>query len=206
MLNESAQARRTFAAVLRVAMVVVLALGGAVGTATALTPDDAYQVGYAANLAAGDSFVDLTNAGTAGVNICANVYVLAADEQLIACCTCPLTPNALESISVRKDLVSNPLTPGTPDAVSIVVTASTNNPCNAAQPATYTSGLRVWGTTIHQAPDGSYQDTETPFQTAPVNAREVARLTSTCGFIQANGSFYGICKTCSPGARGGQKQ
>lgn len=51
-------------------------------------------------------------------DICANVYVLADDQQLIACCACPLTPNHLQTLSVKNDLVSNTLTPGIPTDVT----------------------------------------------------------------------------------------
>src|SRR5690242_6193497 len=87
-------------------------------------PADAYQVRYAANMNIGDSVVNLTNTGTQGGfeptgNICANVYVWAEDQQLVACCACPLTPNHLKTLSVRNDLISNTLTPGVPIGVSI---------------------------------------------------------------------------------------
>src|SRR5581483_3510124 len=82
-------------------------------------PADTFQLGYAANLSLGDSYVNLTNASggfePAG-NICANIYVFAEDQQLIACCACPLTPNHLKTLSVRNDLIFNPLTPGVPTA------------------------------------------------------------------------------------------
>jgi hypothetical protein len=54
-----------------------------------LVAADAAQIRYAANLGAGQSVVNLTNAGTNGGNdatdyICANVYVFAQDKQLIS--------------------------------------------------------------------------------------------------------------------------
>src|SRR5690348_6487354 len=66
--------------------------------AIAQTPVDAYQVRYVANISIGDSLINMTNAGSldgfdpAG-NICANVYVFSQSQQLVACCTCPLSPN-----------------------------------------------------------------------------------------------------------------
>ncbi|HEV3333060.1 MAG TPA: hypothetical protein VG096_18860 [Bryobacteraceae bacterium] len=104
-------------------------------------PSDAYQIRYAANFGVGDSVVDLTNAGTAGGfdptgDICANVYVFAEDQQLIACCSCPLTPNHLRTLSVRTDLINNTLTPGVPTAVTIGLLASKGTTCNAANVTT----------------------------------------------------------------------
>jgi hypothetical protein len=39
----------------------------------AFAQDDAFQVRYASNLNIGDSVINITNAGTSGGNICANV-------------------------------------------------------------------------------------------------------------------------------------
>jgi len=173
-------------------------------------PPDAYQVRYAANLFIGDSVVNLTNAGTVGGfeplgNICANVYVFAEDQQLVACCSCPLTPNHLKTLSVRNDLISNTLTPGVPTGVTIALLATAGT-CNAAAPGDFVGGLRAWGTTIHQRPDAAYDVTETAFLPADLSATELLKLTSYCGFIQANGSGYGICKSCRTGAAGAARQ
>ena len=172
-------------------------------------PADAYQVRYAANLAAGDSVVNLTNTGIvdgfdpAG-DICANVYVFAEDQQLIACCSCPLTPNHLKTLSVQKDLISNTLTPGVPIGVTVALLASTGGVCN---PSTVTAaalvpGLRAWGTTLHAAPGGGFFGTETAFLPGGLSATELAKLTTYCGFIQADGSGFGICGSCRQGAAG----
>jgi hypothetical protein len=41
---------------------------------------------------------------------------------------------------------------------------------------------------------------------AELSASELLKLTSFCNFIQANGSGFGICKSCRFGALGGQQQ
>ncbi len=186
-------------------------------------PEDAYQVRYAANLSAGDSLINLTSTGgVVGIepasDICANVYVLADDQQLIACCACPLTPNHLQTLSVKNDLVSNTLTPGIPTDVTIALIASSGaETCNAATlPGGVTEdpvylaplarGLRAWGTTLHAAPGGGFAVTETEFSHASLSDSELTKLTSYCGFIQANGSGYGICTSCHLGAAGAEKQ
>jgi hypothetical protein len=181
---------------------------------------DSYQIRYAANLGAGQSVVNITNAGTNGGNdvtdyICANVYVFAEDQQLISCCTCDLSPNDLQTLSVQNDLINNTLTPGVPIGVTIGIVASDDTGhkgCNAAtvDPTKLVSGLRAWGTTLHAAPGGGFAVTETEFSpvglSGPGAGTEFNKMTSFCGFIQANGSKFGICNSCKPGAQGGRKQ
>jgi len=162
---------------------------------------DAFQIRYAANLNVGDSVIDLTNAGSTGGNICANVYAFSPDEQLIACCTCPVTPNGLNSLSARRDLTSNTLTGVRPNSIVIKLLASAGvgGVCNAASPGPLVSGLRAWGTTIHLLPSGAPALTETEFLNATLSASELSRITSLCGFIQVNGSGFGICGSCRTG-------
>ena len=181
----------------------------------AAIPVDAFQVKYAANLNIGDSYVDITNTGAAvplavalpvSQNICANVYTFDPAEELISCCTCSVTPNGLQSLSVLKSLISNPLTPAIPTSVVIKILASTGT-CNAAtvSPRDLTGGLLAWGTTLHQNTStaaASYSVTETAFTQARLSEAEFLHITSTCGFIQSNGSGFGICKGCAAGGLG----
>jgi hypothetical protein len=48
--------------------------------------------------------------------------------------------------------------------------------------------------------------TETNFVNKGLSAAELARITSFCGFIQANGSGFGICRSCRLGGLGGVEQ
>ncbi|HUI81918.1 MAG TPA: hypothetical protein VLY24_28550 [Bryobacteraceae bacterium] len=178
-----------------------------------VVPADSILIGYAANLTVGDSIINLTNvsvgqSGGSDPEICANVYVFAEDQQLIACCTCQLTPNHLQTLSAQKDLISNTLTPGVPLGITTLLVASEGNSgtCDASKPGTLLDGLRAWGTTLHAAPGGAYAVTETPFSIVSFNPTEVARMQQLCGFIEANGSAYGICNSCKTGAAGAQKQ
>jgi len=171
---------------------------------------DVFQVKYAANLNIGDSFVDFTNTGAtvAGVsqNLCANIYTFDPAEELISCCACSVTPNGLQSLSVLKSLISNPLTPAIPSSVVIKVIGSTGGPCNPNGSTTiFAHGLLAWGTTLHQNTSttaASYSVTETAFSQASLSLQEVNHIASTCAFIQADGSGFGICKGCSAGGLG----
>ena len=201
---------------LRVPILLVAALAlsvAAFGQAIPGVPSDAFQVRYAANLNLGDSVINISNAGTqntaagALTNICVNVYAFSPDEQLVSCCSCMVTPNALVSLSVNQDLVSNTLTPAHPNSVVVKLLATAGAACNAstATAATAASGMVAWGTTLHTGPAG-IAVTETGFKEKGLSAAELARITSFCGFIQANGSGFGICRSCRLGGQGAVRQ
>jgi hypothetical protein len=188
--------------------------------------DQPFQVRYASNLAIGDSVVNFSNAGssssvdglaTGGAqngDICANIYAYSPDEQLVSCCSCNVTPNALNSLSVKNDLASNTLTPIIPSALVIKVLATEGGSlCTASKAASVKyedlkQGLLAWGTTIHALPalPGAaveYGVTETAFSTpSTLSSAELYRMTRLCAFIRANGSGYGICKSCKVGGLG----
>lgn len=197
-------------------LLVVLALAtAAFGQGIPGAPSDAFQVRYAANLNVGDSVINISNAGTqntggALTNICANVYAFSPDEQLISCCACTVTPNALVSLSAVSDLISNTLTPARPNSIMVKLIATSGPTCNASSvtAATLAGGMVAWGTTLHAAPTSpvTYSVTETAFSNKDLSPAELARVTSFCGFIQANGSGFGICRSCRLGGQGAVKQ
>ena len=184
--------------------------------AFAQAADTPFQVRYASNLPVGDSVINATNTGASSTvafptqngNICMNVYTFSPDEQLISCCSCPITPDGLVSLSARNDLISNTLTPGVPTSIVVKLLGSTGtaNACNASTVGTgannLTLGLAAWGTTIHAlpvtpgSPATTYGVTETAFTPSTLSAAELTRITTLCGFIQTNGSGFGLCRSC----------
>jgi len=189
----------------------ILALPAAVLLFSAVAlADDTFQVRYASNLNIGDSYVDFTNTGAtvaAGVtrNLCMNVYTFDPGEELISCCACSVTPDGLQSLSVLNSLVSNPLTPSIPTSVVIKVVATSDATCNAATATALAHGALIWGTTLHQntsTASPSYALTEGAFSFADLSAAEFAHITTFCGFIQSDGSGFGICKGCAAGGLG----
>jgi hypothetical protein len=98
--------------------------------------DGQFQVRYAANPAAGESYIDIVNTGANGApllgpgfggatgNICANVYAFSPDEQLISCCSCLITPNGVVDLGVNRDLTIKTLTGVVPTSVVIKVLAT----------------------------------------------------------------------------------
>jgi hypothetical protein len=200
------------------------ALPGAAASATIFVGDP-FQISYAANLNVGDSFVDITNVGTLGAGLqsgtsagttgalCANVYAFAADEAMVACCSCPVTPNGLVALSAKNDLAGNTLTIAVPTSLVIKLIAtvpvggSCNNSAAAIGTAALANGMKSFGTTLHAAPSaGVYGVTERPFSAGTLSEGELTRLGNLCTFILANGSGYGICRACTLGGLGSTRQ
>ena len=167
--------------------------------------DGPFQVKYFANAidANHDSYVDFTNTGANGTNdICVNSYTFAPDEQMVSCCACRVTRNALWSLSVKNDLLANTLTAGIVNSgvIKLLATAPTGTGQAGCDPANATGlavqGMAAWGTTVHAAPGGTFATTETPFTNSTLSAQEQAIMSGYCGFIKITGSGYGICRSC----------
>jgi hypothetical protein len=211
----------------------VQALPGAPAMA-AIFVGDPFQITYTANLNIGDSFVDITNTGASGAgldsgtaasvtgSICANVYVFDASEEILSCCSCPVTPNGLVSLSAQADLVSNPLTNAnhTSIVIKLLATAPVAGSCNnsalLAGGPSLALGMAAWGTSLHAnttitvaPPMGGgtgYDVTEKPFTDSSLSAGEFARLAYSCGAVANVGSGFGVCNSCRLGGLGAQKQ
>ncbi len=183
---------------------------------TVSTPgSDIFQIRYAANLDVGDAAVSIINAGSLSGKdpegrICANVYAFAPTEELISCCSCMVTPNGLNSLSVNRDIMSTVLTGTKPSSIVIKLLASKPNNsglCDPTSPNTsnLVSGMLAWGTSLHPMSSYpvTYGVTETRFTPAELSAAELSRLTTFCQFVKILGSqVTGICKSCQPGALG----
>jgi len=185
--------------------------------------DTPYQVKYTANLNIGDSVINLTNTGASGAgfgsgtsatvtgSICVNVYAFDPTESIVSCCSCPVTPNGLVSLSAQKDLINNPLFPRTPSSVVIklVATAPVGGSCTGsallAGSPVLVNGMLAWATTLHantSTAAGTYSVSETPFANATLSAGERARLAYSCGIVSNMGSGYGVCNSCRLGGLG----
>jgi hypothetical protein len=104
-----------------------------------ITADSPFQVRYAADLNIGESYINITNTGANGTsllgpgfgatyagNICVNVYAFDPDEEMIACCSCLVTPDQTVNLGVNADLTVKTLT-GVPEtSVTVKLLASLN--------------------------------------------------------------------------------
>jgi hypothetical protein len=213
-------------------VLATLAMSAAAFAQTNIWQDGPYQVGFAANLNIGDSEVNLSNDGVnggfytgtaAGVkagNICANVYVFDPSEEEVACCYCLVTPNGLNSLSAKADLISDTLTPAVPQSIVIKIVGSTpassaTAPFGVCNPATVTAttitnGLLAWGATLEPNGASTYGVVNVPFLKAHLSTtaggpNELSDLTSVCAFVISQGTGFGQCKSCGLGALAGGK-
>ena len=179
-----------------------------------------YQVKYATNLSIGDSYFDIQNTAANGDpplgpgvisgansvtgNLCANVYTIDPNEELISCCSYLITPGQTVSLTALTDLAgaSNTATGSAPSSISVKLLASLagtggtgNNCANSAALVAITSttfplaagGLAAWGTTLHQSPgSGPFVTTETPFTPATLSTAELTSLTGRCAALVGN--------------------
>jgi Bacterial Ig-like domain (group 2) len=149
-----------------------------------------------ANVSGIDSTFRITNPGVTGQDLCAMVYVFAADQQMSECCGCRVTTNGLLTLSLNNDLNLNPLTGKVPASGTVEVVAADPSSNPTCDPSTLTplGELTVWSTHIQNlAPDssgdnggggGAGESTRTPVDPQ-----------SECAFVQSLGSGQGIC-TC----------
>jgi hypothetical protein len=193
-----------------------------------VTSNAAFLINYAANLNIGESYLNITNTGANGApllgpgfgaasgNICVNVYAIDPGEELIACCSCLVTPDQTVDLGVNRDLTSKTLTGVVPTSVTVKLltslaggdgtgTSCTNSAATVTS-ATLADGTAAWGTTLHSNSVGGYATTEKAFTASTLSQSELASLGGRCAAIVGNGSGFGVCNSCRSGALGATKQ
>jgi hypothetical protein len=172
------------------AFALVLAFSGVASAQTL----DVYRVTYFDNnvTAAPVAFVHILNPGVLNPGtLCASIYVWRSDQELSECCSCPITPNGLLTLSVRALTINPGDHAGAATAGSIAIISDTA--CNATAP-TPTPDLRAWATHVNlNTVTSLYDVTETEALDTPLSAGELAEASSRCGFIRVNGSGAGQC-------------
>ena len=157
-----------------------------------------------------DQQLRLVNFGAAGSpltspvgDVCANIYVFDANQEMVACCSCRITPNGELTLSVALNLTSNPVTSVVPinGDIKVVSTAAGTGTCT---PLTYNAGLldsTVGFATHVQVPGGigaapvagPIFATETRVPAAALSGQEQSFLTQACQFARYLGSGKGTC-------------
>ena len=190
----------------------VLVAGLLIAGAGVASAQDVYKVNYfdinapvLGGLPVPDATVRIDNPGLTYGNLCAMIYVYAADQQLSECCGCIETHNGLRKLSVRNNLTGNPLTGVVPFSGVIKVVSALPNSGGACDPTSVTprANLRVWATHIQNGTSfGTFPlvwpVTETESSDSTLGASELAALQAQCSFIHILGSGAGVC-SCGTG-------
>lgn len=170
-----------------------------------------YLVDYFSNTNAINQSLRLVNFGAAGTpltspvgDVCANIYVFDANQEMIACCSCRITPNGELTLSVNNDLISNPVTSVVPinGDIKLVSTAAAGSA--TCTPLTFNGGLLdstvafgTHGQTIQVNTGGGIGlalfVSETNVPPAALSSVEQSFLTQGCQFAAYLGSGKGIC-------------
>jgi hypothetical protein len=183
-------------------ILVAAAIAGlAIVGSGAASAQDVYKVNYYSNNAAPapDATVRIDNPGLTYGNLCAMIYVFAADQQMTECCGCTASHNGLGTLSVRA-LTSNPLTGvvARTGVIKVVSAAVNSAPCDPTANVKPTANLRVWMTHIQNPVGTSYPITETESSDSTLGATELANLQAECSFISILGSGAGSCQSLCP--------
>lgn len=186
-----------------IAAASVIAIASTV--AMAQDPGQPFKTNYFSNntiAGAPHGFLRITNdgalAGTeqAGGDLCAMVYVYAADQQLTECCGCLVTPNGLRTADIHTNLTNNPLTGGVPN--NGVVQVITSKPNSTGSPTATTpdnspycdptaNGILPPFSTVPVIVPGSTPNTfapVTPFPDLREWTTHIQRLTPAAGFAE----------------------
>jgi len=122
------------------------------------------------------------------------IYVFDADQQLVECCGCKLTPDGLRTLDVNNDLTSNPNNGLFSLSGTGVIKVASSSGSNPGAPIVFKGTILGWGT--HENHNGYV--TETNSQKVSVSQGEATRLAFVCSIIESNSSGAGIC-SCGSG-------
>jgi len=188
---------------------LVLIIAGLASFASAQGISDVYWVNYYSNrapLAVNDQTVRIINPGEQGTpisaghgTVCADIYVFDSNQEMSECCSCKITANGLLTLSVNRDLTSNPLTGFPPPADGVIKIVSDNRSnCDPTSPVP-TPDLRAWGTHLQRPFDAVLVTTEEEFAPAALQQDELSFLGQACSFVLFLGSGKGSC-SCGSGS------
>ncbi len=166
-----------------------------VQTSDILTVQPLFTVAYFDATSGIDSTIRITNPATTGQSLCAMVYVFDHDQQMSECCGCAISQDGLLTLSLNKNLLSNPLTGVLSKSGTVVLVAAdqtSNASCNASV-ITPAGTVIAWATHLPQSSSGQMSSAEEPFSSSPLSATLSTALQAQCAFIQQLGSGQGQC-------------
>jgi hypothetical protein len=166
------------------------------GTAFAQGDNSVYFTSYFSNAntsGAPDATVRVINDGDYGT-LYAAYYVFDDSQELSECGACYISADGINSESVNKNLLSNPLTGRFLHVGVIKLISSAYWDPTATRP---TPGLRPWGTHIQAVAAKTWAVTETKFADSNLAAGEQTMLQNLCYYAQILGSGTGVI-SCTP--------
>jgi hypothetical protein len=186
---------------------------------TAFDPSAGGYGGPGSSGGTGDALLRVVNDGATGGDVCANIYVFNDIQEQQECCSCPLTPNSLLTISVINDLTKDPANPRESLSAGVIkilgspAAVCSNQPgfVTAATFTTLAGGLHAW--INHTETMASNQAGFTPpfgfitstsvarLEPGALSAAELNRLAAGCAEINSLtllSEHPGIC-TCGRG-------
>jgi hypothetical protein len=170
--------------------IAAVLVGLAASLSAQVIDPDTFKVTYFSNNGTTpDNTVRLTNVGTSGGSLCADIYVFDPAQELAECCSCRVTPDGLLTLSVYNNLTSNTLTGVSLTTGDIKIVSSKT--CDATKPSPV-SGIQGWATHVQ----AGAVVTETAMIDSGMSAAELAGLSARCAAIHLDGSLKGIC-TCT---------
>jgi hypothetical protein len=151
---------------------------------------------------------------TDSLDLCALIYVFDANQQMSECCGCFVSANGLLTLSVNKDLTSNPLL-GTRLHTGVIEVLADFKPANPPAPGNCdptdiqgsgsSIGLEGDIDHIHNKVGTTFPITEEEFHDVPLFPTpnlligQAVDLPEDCTVLRELGSGAGRC-TCPPGA------
>jgi hypothetical protein len=136
-------------------------------------------------------------------DICANVYVFDANQEMLACCAARLTPNELASAFVHSQLTYNTVTTVVPPS-GVVKVVLAQPPGAACTPttigATPDAALGIVFGTHLQRESNSLFVTETQKPASALSGVEQGFLQLACSFVRYIGSGQGTCRISAGGS------
>jgi hypothetical protein len=130
--------------------------------------------------------------------VCANIYMFDHQQEMLECCSCPLTANDLLTLSVNNHLMQNPLTGfPAPNEGVIKIVSDYKSKCNAEVLNYPKYQLVAFASHLQQPVNGTFVTTETAFTAGALGYQEKDFLGLACSFVRFLGSGKGRCD-CGP--------
>jgi hypothetical protein len=147
-----------------------------------------------------DTTMRISNPGLSGTDLCAMIYVFDQNQQLTECCGCPVSLDGLRELSLRNDLLANPLTgvKSTDGVVGVIAADQTGNPNCDASSISPSGILAAWSTNLASTGGGTYAMLEDNAALSPLSDQQLAASQAQCYFVKILGSGQGAC-SCGSG-------